>query len=346
MGASGRYALYHFKHTLVRLAVIIIYAIVTVNYFFHQEYGYDFHEFSHFIFAINFTVLAFIVVNFEFSPFKNRRNLDSWFSFPISRTRLILTHALNGAAQLFIVHTISYIWALIIIIPYIEKCGIQISVLGTSYIVFLIVGLLLYGFLMFPLLLANNVVDSVILEIFYLTIPFPVMMLFDELARTHLLTFEDELWYGLLANIFELASHFDIFLTRGHDIENNYYASLRFTGGDIAVIVIWCVIGAALAALSVWMFSRLKTEKIGGTSDHICAYRLCIPVLMISIVLLAGGSVGIGSLYGICTYILYVIFRRSAKIKIPDIIVTAVVLVLGNLPIYYVGEISRMLGNR
>ena len=125
MGTGGRYALYHFKKTLVRFAVMLIYELVTINYGIHSEWDYSgkvTHSFNLTLFGVNFILLSIIAVILEFAPFKNRRNLDSWFSFPISRTGLATVHALNGAVQVWAVHTISFIWGFVKVMPYSDEC--------------------------------------------------------------------------------------------------------------------------------------------------------------------------------------------------------------------------------
>ena len=345
MGSAGRYALYHFKKTLVRFAVMMIYALVTINYGIHNDYyvsGEVTHSFSLGLYGVNFILLTIIAVILEFAPFKNRRNLDSWFSFPISRTALAAVHAINGAVQVWAVHTISFIWGIVKVMPYASECDLNFSAMWKMYFLVLFTGLVLYGFLMFPFILGNNIPDGILLGIGYVWIPILWITFF---ISGFAIKDTSEYVLGLPLICGSLASRCsDEFYYRPNPYNISFLRPKPLATNDYVTIAVWIGIGIALTVLAFVLFNRKKTEEIGGHSDSIFAYKTCIPLFMLPIILLVGGKIGIGILYGIATFLLYVIYRRSAKLKIPDIIVIAVILVLGNIPVSIVGELSSHFG--
>ena len=339
MSNELRYSVYHFKKTLIRLALMTLYSLIVINSEVHNSWqsgiGKELHHsFSFTDFSVNILLLGFVVAMLEFAEFKNRRNLDTWFSLPVERWKIATIHFVNGAVQLFIAHTLSFIWGVICVSPYIKECSLNMGYMFAMYFAVLGLGLVYYGLMIFPFMVANNTVDGVIFAISYNIVPLVVLGFLESLVKRNGFSSYEE---GLISITYDVAH----MLCTNFYIERGRPDTLETT--DIVWMVIWIVIGLAGLVLAIVLFDRKRAEKIGGTSDSILGYRLIIPVIMILTVLMSGGTPIIGTLYGIVTFIGYIIFRRGIKLHIPDIVVIAVVTILANIPVEYVHWMRKLI---
>ena len=108
-------------------------------------------------------VLCMLIPIIELAPFKNRRNLDSLFSLPVSRRKQALAHYLNGIIQISVAFTVCCVLALIQLIAY--KRGAIIGYFIVYYFLALIVGILIYSVFMLLFDQANTVIDGILFEI-------------------------------------------------------------------------------------------------------------------------------------------------------------------------------------
>ena len=339
MNNELRYSFYHFKKTLIRLALMVLYSLIVVNSEIHNSWstnraGQMYHSFSFSDFAINILILGFIVAILEFAEFKNRRNLDTWYSLPVDRWKIAVIHFINGAVQLFIAHTLSFIWGIICVAPFIKECSLNMGYMFAMYFAVLGLGLVFYGFTIFPFMVANNTLDGVIFAISYNIVPLVLVGFFESLTRSNYFSSYET---GLIDITYDVA----------HVLCTNFYPGKGsadvLKSIDIVMLVVWVIIGLACLAMAIVLFDRKPAEKIGGTSDSILGYTLIIPITMILTVLMAGGTPIIGTLYGIVTFIGYIIFRRGIKLHIPDIVVITVVTILANIPVEYVHWMRKLI---
>ena len=352
MSCELRYALYHFKKTVFRLCLMVLYTVIVINSDIHSSYrlynvgpgveaGYV-HTFTLTSFGFNFIMLGFLVAILEFAQFKNRRNLDTWYSLPLARWKLALIHYINGAVQLFAAHTISFIWGYIKIAKYIPTLNLDRGALISMYFVVLGTGLVLYGMFMFPFMVANNTFDGVFFAFAYTFLPITVLsFLLDGILRYTLAHFlgTSEFSNGMLFVVYDLGARYSTLFSSSY--KGNMVHSLLPL--DIVWITTWIILGIAMTVLGIWLFDRKQAEKIGGISDSIIGYRLLIPLIMFTMVMGIGGSFGIGLLYSIVTMILYVIFRRGIKLHIPDIIILGIITIMANIPCEYGSAIADLI---
>jgi len=350
MELEKRYAFYHFRKTLIRLAIMILYGGLVINSSIHRQWDYIGwaedteirHDFSLSGFGTNMIIFCCVVAVLEFYEFKNRRNLDSWFSFPLARWKIAVIHFLNGSFHLFAAHTVSFIWGLIKLSPYVKECNLDMSIMAPLYFSILFTGILSLGFLMFPVILANNTFDSIALGILYCLTPTLVLGNIFRVFVHH--TEVSEFSSIPLANLMLFANMYTDNLTTDYYSDIYEYRAKRtvLESGDVIWIAVWALISIALFAAAIYIFDRKETERVGGVSDSIFAYRIFIPLTMISLILEIGGSLGGGVFFGIATFISYVIFRRGVKLKVPDIIFIAVITALATIPCDYLERLSEL----
>ncbi|MBR6484791.1 MAG: hypothetical protein IKT14_07195, partial [Clostridiales bacterium] len=171
MDLVKRYSIYHFKKTLIRFAVILLYCLVVVNFGVHNSYdswdGTTYHYFSLSCYGVSMLLMCFVAAVMEFSEFKNRRNLDSWFSFPLDRWKIALIHFVNGAVEIIVAHTLSFILGYCKILPFVKECDLDMKGMLPMFFLILIMGLCYYGLLIFPFIIANNVFDGIFFAVLY-----------------------------------------------------------------------------------------------------------------------------------------------------------------------------------
>ena len=90
-----KYFTYHMKKTVIRFVVMALFLVMMANSFTVTSYSYmgiDNVNVSLSSFSVFAIVAPAIVAALEFSQFMNRRNLDTWYSLPISRRDLFIVH--------------------------------------------------------------------------------------------------------------------------------------------------------------------------------------------------------------------------------------------------------------
>jgi len=179
MKSFGQYFKYHFRSTFLRL--IIMMAIVLVVSFINidgiikmghryisyiNEYGIPnghYVESMRVILGDYTTILAVLCTLMpilEFYGFKSRRNLDTMFTLPVSRTKMLFAHLLNGWIHIMLAFTAEAV--IIFAALRQQKELIDESFLFGYYFVLLAVGLAIYLFFSFVFSQGNTIIDGMV----------------------------------------------------------------------------------------------------------------------------------------------------------------------------------------
>jgi hypothetical protein len=97
----------------------------------------------------------------------------------------------------------------------------------------------------------------------------------------------------------------------------------RAENAEIGIFVIWCVVGALAAVGYYFSFSRKRVESIGEISSSLVGYKVIIPLAVLCLVLAIecdGDNILLLIIGIIAAVIGYMIYRRSFKIKLSDIL--------------------------
>lgn len=304
MSSFKKYFLYIFKKTALRQAVTcficVIIALLQINGW--EEY------YSPSSVATILGVLCMLIPILELAPFKNRRNLDSLFSLPVSRKKQALAHYINGVIQISVAFTVCCVLALIQLIAY--KRGAIIGYFIAYYFLALVAGILIYSVFMLLFDQANTVIDGILFEIlgafalFFVaqavrnvigTVgdhPYPTYIIFDPIGKEGL--------YQIVKN-----------------------CSFSIYWKDIIMILMWSLIGVASIIGYFYAFERKKVENVGGISDSFLGYKLLIPVWAYSLLALLGSFSGMIIFIYLSMLIGYIIYRRGFKFTRQDLICMA-----------------------
>ena len=347
------------RKTVVRFVILALFLCVLVNSSVCNIVTYGFEDYvsvslgSFFAFGM---MAPFVVAALEFGQFMNRRNLDTWFSFPISRRNLFLVHFLNGAIQL----SGSIVAGILVAVVKLSSkdfadFDLNIEKIWMFFLIDLCLTLFLYMVLSFLFVNANNVVDGCIFMLGSVLFPaclFSIFKNFYMCAGGRLdydavsdLPFDG---YGLFSLLSVASDRFSDLIKGGYimpAINSLYMPEQGIAEFSIAQVTLWMLIGIAAMGGAVYVFTRKKTEDVSGVSESWFGYRTLIPVCSASA--LCGSALSsamfsdqadaaiIISLVGLIPtfigiFIAYVIYRRGIRFKLPDFIT------IGGLLVFYI----------
>ena len=254
----------------------------------------------------------------ELSAFKNRRNLDSLFSLPVSRKKQALAHYLSGIIQIYTAYTVCFLLSIFHLAAY--NRGTLIIYYTAYYFLSLIAAAFIYSIFMFLFTQANTVVDGILFEIL------GAFSLFFVVQATRQIT-------GTLDNHpYPTYIVFDPLGSEGlYQIVKDM--SFHIHWKSVVMIIVWSLIGVAGIFGYFYTFERKRVEYIGGISDALFGYKLFIPVWAYSLLALLGSlSGGMVVFIYVSMLIGYIIYRRGFNFAKSDwicIVMTIPFLALG-----------------
>ena len=349
MKITSRYLAYELKKNLWRtVALTVISVIICVIAVSNDIDGtYDEHrQTGLYILPVILGIFSFIIAVLELSAFKNRRNLDALYSFPIDRRKMAAVHYLSGAIQIFTIYAVSATTHFLYLVANTDCFALGYAI--PYYVLLFLIGIVLYSFFCFIFNQGNSVADGVIFSIMWSFVAYLVMYVFIQTFCKALMTpeiwsweqyreFNDAAdiagWGNVIAPLNNLTVIFqDLIEVNRHNNEwYNYYDSAAYTYSTQAyMFFVWGAVGIASALGFVFGFGRKGAHKAGEPSDSWFGYRMLIPVYGYSLVQLMASRSNFNFLFAltiIAMYIGFVIYRRSFKIKRSDIITLACVIV-------------------
>ena len=329
MKTFGRYFWHRFSTTWLRLLILSIFSfcfallcIDTRSYYvdslrYHSASGYA---------SILFILFALVIIMpaMEFKPFTSKRNIDAVFSFPLSRTKLLLAHYLNGLIHIFCAYTTSYL-ALIYETFSAFYNSSNYEYLLTIYFISLSLIFAFYSFYSFLYVEANNHIDGIFFQIIWTIFPI-VSTLFSRHTLINSLCEKnvrfDPSWFSIVTPLNELSYSMDKILESTHHGSYSMYNPNFFNSAEIFFGYFFWIILGAIALIGMFLsFNRKKAENIGGISNSWFGYKVAIPVGIFMWLDLTFSSVGfawsviLGSIIATSAYFVY---RRSFKLPIYD----------------------------
>ena len=327
MKTFGRYLSYRLKQSWLRTLIFTVLAIIlTQNTMIGELKGY-YPESGLYILAVVLGILCTILPILETADYKNRRNLDSYYSFAISRKKLAWLHYLSGWIQIAVIYSVTYLFACLTLSTH--QTPFSLIYLLPYYFGSLALGLVMYSVFLFLFGEGNTVVDGVlfcVLGIFGLTM---LLSLVQELIRVFSsrssLPFVP-FWgcvYTPINNLTVVVLHW----LHGMSDSSRSVAEILEQSYMFAV---WFLLGVAAAVGYFYTFTRKRAETIGDISKSWFGYKTMVPIYAFSLLFM--GAIGGGFIF---IFILmlsgYFIYRRSFKLRKSDVIVLAGYLLLSVL---------------
>lgn len=334
MKTFARYFGYISKKAILRTAIFTLLGLAIVwiaaqsgidgsNYYTRQGKFYDFRVTN--IGTIS-TVLGFacgLIPIFELAAFKNRRNLDTLYFFPIKRWKLALAHYLSGLTQIIAVHSLCFFvsWTFYAVrTDYFAR-----EYMFPYFLSSLGLGIIIYSIFMFINAQANTVVDGVLFSILWIFALFMVFIVAVGVAEA--VTGDKSIFseYGEIGEwlifftplnnvtvIFQQLIHVNN-TYRNMEIAREYYSELY-------MVAFWVIIGIGAIAGYFLTFIKKGAQKAGEVSDTFVGYRVLIPLYCITAFSTFISFPIIQVIVMAMTIVGYVIFRRGFKFKLPDIL--------------------------
>ena len=280
--------------------------------------------------AIIFGVACTLMPVLELGGLKNRKNIDALYALPVSRFKMALAHYLSGFIQAALIYTAAYITLVLKMIssPLFDQIHSPILLLP-CYFVILLAGAAVYSIFTAIFNLANTVADGCFFIAVWSLLPSFVIMALENLgARTG----------GVISLPFiENGDYISPYPHSALNISENFYAIFigeKNIPSYVDEMVFWTVIAAALAGLYFYSFARARAENIEGPSSALLGYRIIIP--LITFCLSISTDIDLASIiFAILAAIVgYMLYRRSFRIKIKDMIIPAVIITVAQGLVY------------
>lgn len=325
MTSLRRYALYHAKTTLPRLAVIAVVSLLCM-YAFFDIHIYQLEERDSFgtcqsgTLTMILGVAATVMPILELAGFKNRRNLDTLCFLPISRMKISVVHYLNGLFQLVAIGLFCFGAAAIWLLPHVVYFNI-VSLLPFCALA-LLCSLLIYSFFMFIFMQAETTIDGILMMLVYTFLMMILMMV---------VSLMDGFWQympdGFMAESAFVYSPLGI-VSRSYGAAIHGETPADIDGSDVLTVVMWSVI-SLLSALGYFItFPRHRVEKVGGISDSFFGYRVLIPLCGFCLIYWNGEFFPFYAVILILMLTGYIIYRRSLRLCRSDLLMLAISLAL------------------
>lgn len=280
-----------------------------------------------FIFATILGIVASLIPFIELAGFKNRRNLDTLFFFPIKREKMALAVYISGLFQVIVIYTVTYVAGALFLATNTDYFALGYML--PYYFLSLLLGAVIYSVFMFLFTEGNTVADGVLiclLWIFLLNIAsYTVIRQCVEQKLWPTSTAMNLTEWGIIYTpINHLTVLFQDLIEINHP--SRWDRSVVSIKEHSYMFFVWGAVGIAAAIGYVFRFAKKGAEKAGEISTSWLGYRILIPIYGYCLILLTASDSG-PSTMSLLTFALmiigYVIYRRSFRLKKSDIIVTA-----------------------
>ena len=276
-------------------------------------------------------ILCTIIPVIEFSFKMSKISIDQMYSLPIKREKLYMAKFISGFIEILIPVSVVFIFCLL-------KVLFSNHMYETIYFLPYFVCLILFMFFLYSTITffftrGNTVIDGIINIVLIIFVVELFSSTIDSLLWGNIRNYFDSGSCYLYSPISIISELFDNKLSaeainKLHTMYDEYYYTERvtLTTYEIVSVIIFILIGIASTILFVVLNKKDKAEDSMQVSNSWFSYKVFIPVYMSLIsLLMMDGSELIGFVFlFVGTYIAYVIYRRSLKIKKWDIIVPVI----------------------
>ncbi len=344
MKVFGRYLNYRLKQGLMRtivfsvLSIMVCLSIAGSEAVKAPDEYIQYCETGIYILAFVLGIICTMIPILELSGFKNRRNLDTLYFFPIKRGKMALVHYLSGAIQIFTIYTVSFLSVWIFLLA--KTDYFALGWMPLYYLCSLILGFVMYSVFAFIFNEANTVADGglfcglwmlAVYVVLYTVIRYFVRptMFSDSvgLDPTYRQLTSLVNWGVVYAPINNLTVIFQELIEINQDPDPVYGLGGLTHGlqylNQMYMFFVWLAVGIAAAVGYLVRFTRKGAQLAGEISTSPWGFKLLIPLYGYSLLFMTNSN----EIYTIIVFALmligYFIYRRSFKLKKSDIIFIA-----------------------
>ncbi len=335
MKVFGRYLNYRLKQSLLRTIVFSVLAMLicstVVAESTRESIGVEWRVSGIYILAVILGIMCTLIPILELSGFKNRRNLDTLYFFPIKRVKMALAHYLSGAIQIFAVYTVSFLTVWIYLL--VKTDYFNLSSMPLYYLFSLVLGFVMYSIFAFIFNEANTVADGVLfcgLWVIALYVVFWALgtyfMDFKDVDYSHSISQHME-WGVIYIPINNLTVIFQELIEINQSPDYYFAGEMSYAQmymSQMYMFFAWLAAGIAAAVGYFVRFTRKGAQMAGEISESPFGFKLLIPLFGYCLLFLFGTA---EIMMPVIIFALmltgYFIYRRSFKIKVRDIIFIA-----------------------
>lgn len=331
MNVFGRYYSYQLKKSVLKVAILtLISVIIAINVISSGVTDIDirYQTTNIGVFAMILAVLCTLIPVLELSGFKNRRNLDTLYFFPIQRWKMAVVHYLSGLTQIFAIYSVSFFSGYAYLA--LRTDCFELAYMLPYYFLSLVLGIVMYSVFMFVFEQANTVADGAIFILLWIFVLFIVVWVMRvKILRPFIVDTQywsdsagDASWGIIYMPINNLTVIFKSLIEVNRFVEYDYTSSYAQQYIEqMYMFFIWGALGIAAAIGYLITFVKKGAQCAGEISDSWFGYRMLIPVYGYSLLMMYNDFDIMTLLIVILMILGYVIYRRSFKLKKSDIIV-------------------------
>ncbi len=352
----GRYLTYRLRTTTLQNSVFtvlcLVFACIMIPTEIKIDTEWDSSRTGLYVIAICLGVLCTCIPVLETIAFKNRRNLDTLFFFPLSRFKMALAHYLSGWIQVTFAYTVTYLFAVVQILSAPSGTFRALWLLLPYYFLSLLVGIVIYSVFIFLFGEGNTTGDGGWISCLGVFAPYVVMSALAKMVRdlgyiTNAGTasgwrnagwevvYEELNEIGVWSLVYTPLNNLTVLVQNAMHIFNDTdgysaTASARAQSAGIwshaYLFAIWAVVGG----LAIWGYFRAfalkRAETVGEISTSPFGLKVLVPLYGYAVLYLLAGSTSIvwAFILFVMMYIGYVIYRRTFKITLSDLICMAI----------------------
>ena len=334
MKTCASYFKYSLKKVLVEMLTLTVFALLLVHFSVSQSIVHwkadgvlDIRrsDLCLWVPSAILGVLAAVLPLLRLSAFKSRRNIDTLYSFPLSRRKMVAVQLGMGIGEMFCAFTLSYLYFIFL---YKLKAGaFHLFWLLPNYFAALVGGLILYFFVAFFFWQGNTVADGIVFAIGFAGAPALFVLDLSILFNSSLMS--EAVWYlpfwhlNNTTGLFYYKAMQDspvVMEVMGEQLSNNAYSwELDSLANKFYMYIVWFFVACILAAMLFYFAGRSKAEKAGDISDSFLGYRTLVPFYGYSILL---NSTERAWEFSPIIYLLmivgYILYRRGFKLRMSD----------------------------
>ena len=277
-------------------------------------------------------IMAAVAPGWMFCIFKKKRNLDCFYSLPISRRTLGMIQYGLGLIAVFLPFILTYAQAILA-----NMAGGYFENLAHVYILYHFLLSILAGFVMYTLSafvfnLANTSSDGYIFMFAYQAVPAFIIsciqnMIYSYYRANDQFPFDSVIYQNLSP---DYGSNYLFFGGNLSDlarkVEKKYpdpYYDVNFSDDYIWLwIIIWAIVGALSLYGCYRIFADKRAESAEEVSETLFGYKTLIPVCgFAGIISNLGEDFYFGLMFFVAAVIGYTIYRRGVRYKKSDVII-------------------------
>lgn len=345
---------YYFKKRwpfmlFISIAAVIINFLILLDYngSYYRVYGngYDFIETPPVVFAtILAAILASVIPMIEFSFKMKKINVDLMYSLPIKRNKLFISTLLFSIIEVLIPITLIYWQSFFNVLISTHKY--ELIYFPLYYLILIFISIGLTCIVSFIFCRNNTIVDGAINVAMFATAPMAVVYALQALLATYRHTFFvrkilDGSFYSIYSPFFTMFDKFSN-LIQGNDPATEIALATTNYSWTILISMILFTLISMCSVIGLYKFASIdKAENTTQQSTSAFSYKVMIPILVISLFILAHESILLAIGYiGVPAIGLYCFYNRTVKLKTKQWLLIILYLLIGFILAVIAGNVG------